>query len=107
LVQQRRDPPRSRLPPRLPGPGGVAGWLDPEERPAQPQGRWAAEEAAHDLLQPEDAQDPGLLRALDLRLRHAPQRPSAGELPGGPTLLADLGQADERVVVGELGRRPR
>ena len=37
-------------------------------------------EAAHDLLQPQAPRDRRLLRAVDLRLRHADQRPAAGTL---------------------------
>ena len=65
------------------------------------------QEAADDLLQPEAAVDPGLLRALDLRLRDADQRARAGAHPGRPAQVADQRQGHEGRVVGELGRRPR
>ena len=48
------------------------------------RGRRPAQEAADDLLQPEAALDRRLLRALDLRLRDADQRPAAGAHPGRP-----------------------
>ena len=50
------------------------GWDAQPARPARAQGRRAAQQAAHDLLQPEAAGDPRLLRAVDLRLRDADRR---------------------------------
>ena len=91
----------------LRGPGRVAGRLGDEERPAAAARRRPAQEAAHHLQQPEDALDPGLLRALDLRLRDPAQRAGPEELPCGAAPFADLGQADQRLVERQLGRRPR
>ena len=108
LVQQRRDPARPGLPAALRGPGGVEGWLDAQQaRPARPQGRWTAAQAAHDLLQPEDALDPGLLRALDLRLRHPDRRPGPGAHPGRAAQVAAHRQGHEDHLVVQLGRQPR
>ena len=86
----------------------MEGWLDAQQaRPARPQGRWTAAQAAHDLLQPEDALDPGLLRALDLRLRHPDRRPGPGAHPGGAAQVAAHRQGHEDHLVVQLGRRPR
>ena len=60
-----------------------------------------------DLLQPDAARPRRLLRAVDLRLRHAHQRPAAGAHPGRPAEVAHLRQGHEDRVVGQLGRRPR
>ena len=100
--------PGQGYPRTLRGPGEVEGRLGAQPaRPAQAQGRRPAEEARHDLLQPEDAVDPGLLRALDLRLRHAHRRAGPGAHAGRAAEVADLRQGHEDRVVGELGRRPR
>ena len=108
LVQQRRDPARARLPAHVRGPGEVAGRLEARQAgPARPQGRRALQEAADDLLQPQAALDRRVLRAVDLRLRHADRRAGAGAHPGGAAEVADLGPEHEDRVVGELGRRPR
>ena len=48
-----------------------------------------------------------LLRAVDLRLRHAHRRARAGAHPGGAAEVADLRQEHEDQLVGQLGRRPR
>ena len=108
LVQQRRDPARPGLPAHLRGPGEVEGRLGAEPaRPAQAQGRRPVQEAADDLLEPEAAVDQGLLRAVDLRLRHAHRRAGPGAHPGRAAEVADLRQGHEDRVVGELGRQPR
>ena len=62
---------------------------------------------ADDLLQPQAALDRRVLRAVDLRLRHAHRRAGPGAHPGRPAEVADLGQEHEDRVVGQLGRRPR
>ena len=67
--------------------------------------RW--KKAGQHLLQPQAAVDRRLLRAVDLRLRDAAERPGPEALPGRAPDLAHLRQADERQVVGQLGRQPR
>src|SRR5665647_415509 len=107
MVQQRRDAPRSGLPTHLRGPGALAGRLGAQQaRPPDAQGRWAAEEPPDDLLEPEDAFDHGLLRAVDLRLREPHQRPAAGAHPRRPAEVAHQRQGHERHVERQLGRRP-
>ena len=64
-------------------------------------------QAAHDLLQPQDAHDPGLLRALDLRLRDADRRAGAGAHAGRPAEVAAHRQGHEDHLVVQLGRQPR
>ncbi len=54
------------------------GWELNERGRLRLKGGRAAQEAAHYLLEPEDAVDRRLLRALDLRLRDADQRATAG-----------------------------
>ena len=83
------------------------GWALGKQRPALPQGGRAVEEAAQHLLEPQAPLAGRLLRALDLRLRDADQRARAAALPRGAADLADLRQADERQLVGQLGRQPR
>ena len=68
--------PGQGYPRTLRGPGGVEGRLDLNKRGRLKLKAGAAEEAVDDLLQPEDALDPGLLRALDLRLRDPDRRPA-------------------------------
>ena len=63
--------------------------------------------ADQDLHQPEAAGAERLLRAVDLRVRHADLGPAGRAHPGRPAEVADHGQADEDRVVGQLGRRPR
>ena len=82
------------------------GW-DRKRRSARAQGRRPVQEAADDLLQPQAALDRRLLRAVDLRLRHAHRRAGAGAHPGRAAEVADHRQGHEDRVVGQLGRRPR
>ena len=67
------------------------GWaLEPPGQP-HPQGRRPGEQAAAHLLQPQAAVDPGLLRAVDLRLQHAHRRARAGahaRWPGPKSLIS-------------------
>ena len=51
------------------------GWTLNRSGNAHPQGRRPLAQAAAHLLQPQAALDPGLLRAVDLRLQHAHGRP--------------------------------
>src|SRR5690606_35910381 len=85
----------------------VAGRLGAERaRPVEAEGGRAAAEAADDLRESADAVDPGLLRAVDLRLRPAVLGADVAGHAGGAADVADHGQADEDHVVGELGRQP-
>ena len=52
------------------------GWVRDKRGPAAAAGRRPDQEADDDLLQPEDAVDRRLLRAVDLRLREPDQRPA-------------------------------
>ncbi len=107
LVQQRRDPPRPGLPPHLPGPGPVERRLGAQPaRPAEAEGRRPAQEALLHLRQPAHALHPGLLRALDLRLRPALLRPDAGRHPGGAAPLAHHRPAHQDQLERQLGRQP-
>ena len=83
------------------------GWKLDKRGRLDAQGRRPVQEAADDLLQPQAALDRRVLRAVDLRLRHADRRAGAGAHPGGAAQVADLGQEHEDRVVGQLGRRPR
>ena len=60
-----------------------------------------------DLLQPQAAVDRRLLRAVDLRLRHAHRRTRPGAHAGGAAQVAPHRQGHEDHLVGELGRQPR
>ena len=54
------------------------------------KGGGPVQEAADDLLQPQAALDRRVLRAVDLRLRHAHRRTRPGAHPGGAAEVADL-----------------
>ena len=64
------------------------GWVRNQRAP-RAAGRRTGQEAAHHLLEPEAAVDRRLLRAVDLRLRDAPElRPQTDTLPGRPARRA-------------------
>ena len=86
----------------------LGGRLGPgQARPASAARRRPDQEARHDLLEPEDAVDRRLLRAVDLRLREPHQRPAGRADAGRPAAEPDQRRADEGGVVGQLGRQPR
>ncbi len=108
LVQQRRDAPRRGLPPHVRGPGEVGRRLGAHQaRPPEAAQRWPAVEARAHLLEPEAARDPRLLRAVDLRLRHAAQRPEGAADARRSAEEPAHRRGHEDLVVGQLGRRPR
>ncbi len=108
LVQQRRNPPGSRLSTHLRRPGAMAGRLDAgSPRPVAVARRWPARQARADLRQPQAAQHRRLLRAVDLRLRKPHHRSTGEAHAGGTAAQPDQRPADESQVVGQLGRRPR
>ncbi|CAM3103601.1 hypothetical protein SAXI111661_18170 [Saccharomonospora xinjiangensis] len=108
VVQQRRNPPWPGLSPHLRGPVALAGRLgaEPEGTAAAESGRPVAQ-ASHDLQQPEAAEHQGLLRTLDLRLRHPHRRPRPGRRPRREAAIPDQRQGNGDHLVGELGRRSR
>ena len=83
------------------------GWTLDRKGRLRLQGRRPAEEAVHHLLQPGAADHPGLLRALDLRLRDAHRGAAAGAHPGGPAQVAAHRREHEGLLERQLGRRPR
>src|SRR5690606_11876789 len=108
VVQQRRDTSWPGVPAYLRGPGDLEGRMGAQQtRPPPAQGGWALQEARHHLLQPEDAVDPGLLRALDLRLLDTDRRAGPEAHPGGTAEVAAHRQEHEGQVVLQLGRQPR
>src|SRR6478609_10420632 len=67
VVQQRGNPPGTGVSAHLRESGAMGGRLGPgQARTAAAAGRWAYQEARHDLLEPENAVHRRLLRALDL-----------------------------------------
>ncbi len=77
------------------------------QRPVAAARRRPAAKADPDLREPKAAQHQRLLRAVDLRLREPHHRAARGAHAGGAAPQPDQRQADEGVVVGELGRRSR
>jgi nitrate reductase beta subunit len=84
----------------------VAGRLGPHQRPPPAAGRRPAQEAAHDLLQPEAAVDQDYYEPWTYDYETLLNAPRSDTSPS-PGQVADHRQADERRVVGQLGRRPR
>ena len=83
------------------------GWTLNRRGQPHPQGRRPLAQAAAHLLQPQAALDPGLLRAVDLRLQHAHRRPGPAAHARGPAQVTHLGQRHEDHLERQLGRRPR
>ena len=108
VVQQRRDPSRRRLPARLRGPGEVGRRLGAQQaRPPEAAQRRATGQTGADLLQSEAARDPRLLRAVDVRLRHAPECAARRAGARRPSEEPADRREHEDLVVGQLGRQPR
>lgn len=108
VVQQRRNQTRTGVSAQVRGSGEVARWLGPrQEGPTASARRRAHPQADPDLLEPEDAVDRRLLRAVDLRLREPHHSAARQRDPGCAAPQPHQRQTDEGGVVGELGRRPR